>query len=159
MKKAQVPVRCIINHHTLGYVPNTAELVEWGIPVIEDISLSYGTNVGELKAGALGALTLLGLEARDVLTAGGGAILYASNKREASVLRQFAELPPEYRLPDMNAAMAAVQFKEHEKTINGKGNSRGFSAIRFANNGINGLSSLMWQNIITIPFLLFCRPV
>ncbi len=110
-----VPVRCIINHHTLGYASNTADLIELGIPIIEDISRSYGTNIGELKVGSLGTLTLLGLEERDVLTAGGGAILYASNRREAAALKQFAELPPEYQLPDMNAAMAVVQFKEHEK--------------------------------------------
>ncbi|WP_304243858.1 DegT/DnrJ/EryC1/StrS family aminotransferase [Gracilinema caldarium] len=117
LQEASVPVRCIINHHTLGYVPNTADLTEFGIPIIEDISRSYGTNTGELKAGALGTLTLLGLEERDVLTAGGGAILYANSRREAAVLKQFAELPPEYQLPDMNAAMAIVQFKEHEKNF------------------------------------------
>jgi len=117
IQQASVPVRCIINHHTLGYVPNTADLLELGIPIIEDISRSYGTNVGELKVGSLGTLTLLGLEERDVLTSGGGAILYASNRREASALRQFANLPPEYQIPDMNAAMAVVQFKEHEKNF------------------------------------------
>lgn len=121
LKTASVPIRCIINHHTLGYVPNTSELIELGIPIIEDISRSYGTNVGDQKVGALGTLTLLGLEERDALTSGGGAILYASNRREASVLRQFADLPPEYKLPDMNAAMAVVQFKEHEKNYQRKG--------------------------------------
>ncbi|WP_304224948.1 DegT/DnrJ/EryC1/StrS family aminotransferase [Gracilinema caldarium] len=117
LKRAEVPVRCIINHHTLGYVPHTEEFLEFGIPIIEDISRSYGTNVGEFKVGTFGTLCLLGLESRDVLTAGGGAILYAVNRREASVLRQSMELPPEYQLPDMNAAMGIVQFKEHEKNF------------------------------------------
>ena len=120
LQQGSVPVRCIINHHTLGYVPNTAELIELGIPIIEDISRSYGTNIGELKVGSLGTLTLLGLEERDVLTSGGGAILYAANRREAAVLRQFADLPTEYLIPDMNAAMAVVQFKEHEKNFTRK---------------------------------------
>lgn len=120
LQNAAVPVRCIINHHTLGYVPNTQELLELGIPVIEDISRSYGTNVGDQKVGALGTLALLGLEERDVLTAGGGAILYASHRREAAALRQFAELPIEYQIPDMNASMAVIQFKEHEKNFTRK---------------------------------------
>jgi dTDP-4-amino-4,6-dideoxygalactose transaminase len=34
-------VRCIVLHHTLGFQPDTASIAELGLPVIEDISLSY----------------------------------------------------------------------------------------------------------------------
>jgi dTDP-4-amino-4,6-dideoxygalactose transaminase len=61
--------------------------------------------------------TILGLEERDMLTAGGGALLYAVNRREASALRKLGEIPPEYRLADMNAAMAVIQFKEASKNL------------------------------------------
>ncbi|MDR0316662.1 MAG: DegT/DnrJ/EryC1/StrS family aminotransferase [Treponema sp.] len=134
-----VQARCIVLHHTLGFQPDTASIAELGLPVIEDISQSYGVpaataaaelaketaeqgitpnshkeeNSGaESKERVQGVFTILGLEERDMLTSGGGALLYAMNRRDASVLRNYAGIPPEYCLPDINAALATVQFKE-----------------------------------------------
>jgi dTDP-4-amino-4,6-dideoxygalactose transaminase len=114
--------RCIVVHHALGYVPNMASIAEMGIPIIEDCSRSYGTvmgggtppneNAAESSARGFGVFSILGLEERDLLTAGGGALLFAMNRRDASVLRNLGDLPREYGLPDMNAAMAFIQFKE-----------------------------------------------
>ena len=108
---AGLEARCIIVNHSLGFVPNMGPIVEMGIPVIEDCSRSYGTTIGEQPAGSFGVFTILGLEEKDMLTAGGGALLYAMNRRDASVLRNNDDLPLECQLPDMNAAMALVQFK------------------------------------------------
>jgi dTDP-4-amino-4,6-dideoxygalactose transaminase len=112
---APVP-RCVVANHTLGYAPDTAAIAALGLPVIEDCSQSYGTRVGELRAGSFGALTIMGFEERDMLTAGGGALLYAVNRRDASALRALPLLP-EYSLPDLNAAMAIVQFKEAARNL------------------------------------------
>ncbi|MDR1420062.1 MAG: DegT/DnrJ/EryC1/StrS family aminotransferase [Treponema sp.] len=108
---------CIVLHHTLGFVPDVAALAELEIPVIEDVSQSYGFSEGEEKEKAHGIFTILGLEEKDMLTAGGGALLYAMNRRDGALLRNFAGLPREYSLPDMNAAMALVQFREAGKNI------------------------------------------
>jgi dTDP-4-amino-4,6-dideoxygalactose transaminase len=88
-----------------------------GIPVIEDCSQSAGTVLGEKLAGTFGTLAILGLEERDMITAGGGALLFAINRKDAALLRGLGELPPEYLLPDLNAAMAAVQFREEAKNL------------------------------------------
>ncbi|MDR3343569.1 MAG: DegT/DnrJ/EryC1/StrS family aminotransferase [Treponema sp.] len=113
--------RCIVLHHTLGFMPDMASLVDRGLPVIEDCSQSYGATLGDGTAESgkqvSGVFTILGLEEKDMLTAGGGALLYAMNRRDASVLRNLANLPPEYGLPDMNAAMAVVQFREAVKNL------------------------------------------
>ncbi|GHV06092.1 aminotransferase [Spirochaetia bacterium] len=130
--------RCIVIRHTLGFVPDTAAIAELGLPVIDDRSQSYGFIEGgeaaEGKeavepsvagqgreagnpAGTSGVFTILGLEERDMLTAGGGALLYAANRRDGSVLRGLGELPPEYNLPDINAAMAVIQFREAAKNL------------------------------------------
>ncbi|MDR0508025.1 MAG: DegT/DnrJ/EryC1/StrS family aminotransferase, partial [Dysgonamonadaceae bacterium] len=79
--------RCVVIQHTLGYVPDMAAIVQLGLPVIEDISQSYGTVLGEGTLGSFGVFTILGLEEKDMLTAGGGALLYAVNRRDASVLK------------------------------------------------------------------------
>ena len=108
---------CIVFHHALGYLPEAEMLSELGIPVIEDCSQSAGTLLREKKAGSFGTLSILGLEERDMITAGGGALLFATNRRDAADLRSLGELPPEYLLPDLNAAMAAVQLREAEKNL------------------------------------------
>jgi dTDP-4-amino-4,6-dideoxygalactose transaminase len=112
--------RCVILHHTLGYLCDSEGIAELGIPVIEDISQSYGTGIGspeEAVPETFGVFTVLGLEERNMLTAGGGALLYSASRRDATVLRGLGELPPEYGLPDMNAALAVVQFREAEKNL------------------------------------------
>ena len=118
--------RCILLHHTLGYVPDTSAIINLGIPVIEDISQSYcheldnqsGDNEipakvqEEYRERAHGIFTILGLEERDMLTSGGGALLLAMNRKDGAALRDFSNIPPEYCLPDINAALASAQFKE-----------------------------------------------
>jgi dTDP-4-amino-4,6-dideoxygalactose transaminase len=109
--------RCIVVHHTLGFVPDMAALTELGLPVIEDVSQSCGSVPAEGLEPVQGTFTILGLEERDMLTSGGGALLYAMNRRDASVLRNFGDLPPEFCLPDLNAALASVQFRETAKNL------------------------------------------
>jgi dTDP-4-amino-4,6-dideoxygalactose transaminase len=112
--------RAILVNHTLGFVPDMPAIAGMGLPVIEDCSRSYGTLVGEERAGSFGMFTILGLEERDILTSGGGALLYAANRRDAAVLRGLSVLP-EYSLPDLNAAMAVVQFREGKRNLEKRG--------------------------------------
>jgi dTDP-4-amino-4,6-dideoxygalactose transaminase len=128
--------RCVILHHTLGYLSDAAAIAELGIQLIEDCSQSYGSLVEEESAqsvegettpgaqfagtGNAGVFAILGLEERDMLTSGGGALLFSMNRRllrDAAVLRSHENLPPEYGLPDMNAALAVVQFREAGKNL------------------------------------------
>ncbi|MDR2702479.1 MAG: DegT/DnrJ/EryC1/StrS family aminotransferase [Spirochaetaceae bacterium] len=108
---------CIVFRHTLGYLPEAESVSSLGLPVIEDCSQSAGTVLGGKQAGSFGTLAILGLEERDMITAGGGALLFAINRKDAALLRSLGELPPEYLLPDLNAAMAAVQFREEAKNL------------------------------------------
>jgi dTDP-4-amino-4,6-dideoxygalactose transaminase len=108
---------CMVFHETLGYMEDADYVSALGIPVIVDASQSFGAALGGKKAGCSGNLVILGLEERDMVTAGGGALLYAPARRDAALLRALGELPPEYTLPDLNAAMASVQFRENEKNL------------------------------------------
>jgi dTDP-4-amino-4,6-dideoxygalactose transaminase len=138
-----VKPRCIVLHHTLGFVPDTASVAGLGIPVIEDVSQSYcpadigiekaaGETPAAEKNGAEktaggdtetadkqvhGIFTILGLEERDVLTSGGGALLFSLNRKDSTALRAQSNIPPEYCLPDINAALAAVQFKAAARNL------------------------------------------
>jgi len=117
-KPAGLDIRCIILHHTLGFMPDIEAIAQLGLPIIEDISQSYGTVAGEPSAEALhGEFIILGLEERDILTSGGGALLFSMNRKSGTALRNFASIPYEYSLPDINAAMATVQFRELPKSF------------------------------------------
>jgi len=130
-KPADIEVCAIVLHHTLGFVPDAASVAELGIPVIEDISKSYGywaktdtkkeqennsTPQGE-ETLIHGIFCILGLEERDMLTSGGGALLFAMSRRDSAALRNFSGIADEYCLPDINAALAVVQFKEVQRNI------------------------------------------
>jgi len=118
--------RCIVLHHTLGYLSDTSAFEDLGLPVIEDCSQSYGTalkadtetdGVPSVPETNTAALSIIGLEERDMLTSGGGALLYSMSRRDGAALRSMGDLVPEYGLPDMNAAMAVVQFREAAKNL------------------------------------------
>jgi len=115
-------VKCMILHHTLGFVPDADAVAELGLPVIEDCSRSFRTETEEPHAAGPApdftpVFSILGLEERDMLTSGGGALLYSVNRRDSALLRGLGDLPPEYGLPDMNAALAVVQFREAAKNL------------------------------------------
>ncbi|GMO43549.1 MAG: DegT/DnrJ/EryC1/StrS family aminotransferase [Termitinemataceae bacterium] len=160
--KDEAPIRAIVLHHCLGYMPKMDDVNSFGIPLIEDCSTAVGSGFGIAEggsagsrnqgsegagegggavshgdvsdggvdgiknnaervetpldiAGSFGVFTILGLEERDMLTSGGGALLYAAERRNGNVLRNAEMFLPEYELPDMNAAMAIVQFREAQK--------------------------------------------
>lgn len=120
----------LILHETEGILPDFAAIQNLGIPFIEDISQSAGASVAELDengvesdrrrlAGSFGIFTILGLEERDVITAGGGSILYASGRRDWIVLKKYVDLAPVTDLlPDINSALAWVQIKEYNRNEN-----------------------------------------
>jgi dTDP-4-amino-4,6-dideoxygalactose transaminase len=122
-EQADVEICAIVLHHTLGFLPDTQAIAELGIPVIEDISQSYGSrfcaseNEKSEKEETRGVFCILGLEERDMLTSGGGALLFAMNRRDGSLLRNFAGIDDVYCLADINAALAVVQFKEVLRNI------------------------------------------
>ncbi|MCL2007876.1 MAG: DegT/DnrJ/EryC1/StrS family aminotransferase [Treponema sp.] len=120
------PPGCIILHHSLGFLSDGPGISELGIPLIEDWSKSYGSASPDAPIETSGFLTIIGLEERDMLTSGGGALLYSAKHRNAgssdAVNKVFhgnyqQNLVPEYGLPDMNAALALVQIKELSKHL------------------------------------------
>jgi dTDP-4-amino-4,6-dideoxygalactose transaminase len=136
LEKVSLPYKAVALHHPLGFLNDTGIFADKGVPLIEDMSTAFGSHferrgetdengegafapeeaAGE-KAGLAATFTILGLEERDMITAGGGALLFAQERRNAAVLRNTGVLPLEYGLPDMNAVMAAVQMRECVKNI------------------------------------------
>ncbi|MBO4640504.1 MAG: DegT/DnrJ/EryC1/StrS aminotransferase family protein [Treponema sp.] len=122
--------RLLLLHETEGILPDFDSILALGIPVVEDISQSAGASVAltnedgtpaeeRKKAGLFGVYTILGLEEKDVITAGGGAVLMAPGRREWIVLKKYTdEAPLTDLLPDINSALAWVQLKEFNRNEN-----------------------------------------
>lgn len=116
--------KLLLLHETEGIVPDVIGIKNLGIPVIEDISQSAGAQIqlkeedgsisqNKVSVGTIGIYTILGLEERDVITSGGGAVLIAPGRREWIVLKKYVdEAPVTDLLPDINSALAWVQLKE-----------------------------------------------
>lgn len=134
--------RALVLRESLGILPDFEGILALGIPVIEDISQSAGGIVPEAaqgeeaakpapasegeedggapkaevkgkKAGSFGIYAICSLEEKDVITAGGGALLMAAGRRDWPVLKSLAEgILDIEMLPDINAALATVQIKE-----------------------------------------------
>jgi len=116
--------RVLLLHETEGILPDFDAILALGIPVIEDLSQSAGASLPlknddgtpseeRKKAGLFGLYSILGLEEKDVITAGGGAVLMAPGRREWIVLKKFTDQAPlTDLLPDINSALAWVQLKE-----------------------------------------------
>ena len=135
--------KLIVLTESMGVLPDIKAILALGIPVIEDISQSALSfypaekeNEGEegksteeksqeegekdapsgKRAGMYGVYTIFGMEDRDIITAGGGAVLMAPCRREWIVLKKLAEEAPSTDImPDMNAALAFVELKEFER--------------------------------------------
>ena len=125
--------KVLLLHETEGIIPNFDQILELNIPVIEDISMSAGSSVAlsedyllaskgsndksivenRKKVGSYGVYTILGLEERDVITAGGGAVLISPNRKEWLLLKPLVDNAPlTDLLPDINSVLAWVQLKE-----------------------------------------------
>lgn len=105
--------RAILLFEPIGILPDPDGFKAFGLPIIEDISQSLGAVRGEVKAGSIGQLTILGLEGGGLMTSGGGALLYASVRRDGTVLRNiYDSIEPELRMTDYNAALGLAQLKE-----------------------------------------------
>ncbi|MEL3913224.1 DegT/DnrJ/EryC1/StrS family aminotransferase [Treponema pedis] len=110
--------RALILHETLGFLPDIEKILTLNIPVIEDISQSAGAVYKERPAGSLGVFSILGLEEKDILTGGGGAVLLAPERRNSIILKRlYDEAPVTDLLPDINASLAFVQLRQMGKNM------------------------------------------
>lgn len=118
--------KLLILHETEGILPDFEAINSLGITYVEDISQSAGSSVsikdesgneiGRKSAGLNGIFSIMGLEERDVITGGGGAVLMAPGRREWIVLKKLVDDASQTDLlPDINCALSWVQVKEYSR--------------------------------------------
>lgn len=120
-KKIDQEIGAIILHYPIGFVPDVEGIAELSLPVIEDITQSIGSNTGSVISGSVGRFTIIGTEPENLITTSGGAVLLAGNNRELGRMRGYtANFGNEIFLPDMNAALGKIQFRELERYISAR---------------------------------------
>ena len=103
----------LILFEPFGMLPEKSAIEALGLPVIEDMTQSLGAYRGGTKAGTLGNFSIYGMEQGSLVTSGGGALLFTSTRRDASVIRGIADsLPKEVELTDYNAALGLAQLRD-----------------------------------------------
>jgi perosamine synthetase len=108
----------IVLFEPFGMLPDKAEILSLGLPLIEDMSQALGASRDGTVAGTIGNLALYGLEQEAIVTAGGGALLLAASRRDAPIVRELSEtMPREISLTDYNAALGLAQLKDLPESL------------------------------------------
>jgi dTDP-4-amino-4,6-dideoxygalactose transaminase len=101
-------IAAILPMHTFGHPCRIEEIVAiakaWSIPVVEDAAEAIGSWSGQTHCGLFGDLGILSFNGNKTITCGGGG---------AILTREFDhdEIGYNYRLPNLNAALACAQLE------------------------------------------------
>lgn len=121
-------IGAIVPVHVFGHPCDIREIVaigdEFGLPVVEDAAESLGSWHGEQHTGTFGRLAAISLNGNKIITAGGGGIILTDDPElgqrakhlttTAKVAHRWDFVHDEvgfnFRMPNLNAALAVAQF-------------------------------------------------
>ncbi|MFT4600278.1 MAG: perosamine synthetase [Arenicella sp.] len=131
-------ISACIPMHTFGLPMYIDELIDvcdkYGIPVIEDAAESLGSYYKEQHTGTFGQLGVFSFNGNKTVTAGGGGAIVTDNEelaKKAKHLTTQAKVPHKweykhdaigynYRMPNLNAALACAQLEQLNHYIENK---------------------------------------
>ncbi len=118
--------KAIIAPHMFGDpITDIQEIVELGVPVVEDCALSVGASVDGRKVGSIAELAVFSFYATKLLTTGHGGMVLSSSDEKLRTMRDLMQYDhrPEYgqsfnfRLTDFQAALGRSQLAELDDFI------------------------------------------
>ncbi len=131
-------IKAIVPMHTLGHPVDLEPLAEicahYRLEMIEDAAESLGSLYKGRHTGSWGSLAAISLNGNKIITAGGGGAILTNNEklaRQARHITTTAKLPHRwkfvhdqtgynYRLPNLNAALAVAQLEQLPEMLNRK---------------------------------------
>ncbi|MEW5816667.1 MAG: DegT/DnrJ/EryC1/StrS family aminotransferase [Spirochaetota bacterium] len=117
-KLIQLNPDALLIHAPIGFAPDMEKLIQFGKPIVEDISEALGANTGIKHAGSYGRYALISLEPEKIITSGGGAVVLANSRRDLSHLNKVVDTQPEeIFLPDLNSSLGLIQIGSLEQFI------------------------------------------
>jgi perosamine synthetase len=115
--------RAIVIAHLFGYHFPVTELMESGIPVIEDISHSVGTEMDDIPCGRNGAISVASFNPCGIITTGNGGMMLTNNSKYYSTMKEYRgngeeRLHFEYTMTDFQGAMGITQLARLPELLN-----------------------------------------
>ena len=124
--------------HTFGFPVHLDELItickKWNIPIVEDAAESLGSVYKGKKTGSFGEVAGFSFNGNKIVTSGGGGVITTNNLelgKRAKFLTTTAKNPHPYefyhsesgynfRMPNLNAALACAQLESIEVFLQNK---------------------------------------
>jgi perosamine synthetase len=139
-KKTNKKIAACMPMHTFGFPVHLDELIticnKWNIPVVEDAAESIGSEYKGMPTGSFGKLGVFSFNGNKIVTSGGGGAIVTNDillGLKAKYLTTTAKVPHPYeyvhdeigynfRMPNLNAALACAQLEQLDTFINNKRN-------------------------------------
>jgi aminotransferase in exopolysaccharide biosynthesis len=137
-KKTNKKISACLPMHTFGFPVHLDELItvckKWNIPIIEDAAESIGSEYRGNPTGSFGALGVFSFNGNKIVTSGGGGAIVTNDlqlAQKAKHLTTTAKVPHPYeyshdeigynfRMPNLNAALACAQLEQLTSFIQNK---------------------------------------
>jgi len=129
-KSTQRKIAACVPMHTFGFPVHLDELIEvcnkWQIPIVEDAAESLGSTYKNKHTGSFGQLGVFSFNGNKIVTCGGGGAIVTNNIKlgeKGKYLTTTAKIPHpfeyvhdelghNYRMPNLNAALACAQLEQ-----------------------------------------------
>lgn len=139
-KKTGRRISACLPMHTFGFPVHMSELLkvcsDWNIPVVEDAAESLGSEYKGKSLGSLADIGVFSFNGNKIVTSGGGGVLVTNNVKlgekgkhlttTAKVPHPFEykhdELGYNFRMPNINAALACAQLEQLDNFLENKRN-------------------------------------
>jgi aminotransferase in exopolysaccharide biosynthesis len=153
-KKTGKKISACVPMHTFGFPVHLDELITvcnvWKIPVVEDAAESLGSDYKGKPTGSLGEVGVFSFNGNKIVTCGGGGAIVTNDiliGEKGKYLTTTAKIPHPYeyvhdemgynfRMPNLNAALACAQLEQLDSFLENKRNLAKEYQSFFANNGI-----------------------
>ena len=153
-KKTNRKIAACLPMHTFGFPVHLDELIrvcnQWNIPIVEDAAESLGSYYKEKPTGSLGKVGVFSFNGNKIVTCGGGGAVvtnditmgekgkYITSTAKIPHLYEYVhdELGFNYRMPNLNAALACAQLEQLNQFLENKRNLAHQYQTYFSENGI-----------------------
>jgi dTDP-4-amino-4,6-dideoxygalactose transaminase len=137
-KKTNKKIAACLPMHTFGFPVNLDDLIlvcnKWNIPIVEDAAESIGSEYKGVPTGSFGKLGVFSFNGNKIVTSGGGGAIVTNDLNlgiKAKHLTTTAKVPHTYeyvhdeigynfRMPNLNAALACAQLEQLNSFIQNK---------------------------------------
>jgi perosamine synthetase len=137
-KKTGKRISACLPMHTFGFPVHLDELKAvcdaWKIPIVEDAAESLGSEYKNKPTGSIGELGVFSFNGNKIVTCGGGGAIVTNNENlgiKGKYLTTTAKVPHAYefyhdelgynfRMPNLNAALACAQLEQLNRFLENK---------------------------------------